>query len=343
MLDIIERRFLRFAGKLWETGEFEPGVGWETVRIARRPSCAPGYSLELVDDAGNVLVETGVELSESACRVQGTRGMTGSQVIGYLPLHAKGHTIIFRQSDRILHRTEIAASPPRIAITGLEIDKKGCVHIRWEAEHDRRLKFNIVFVDAKQRTIPVARELSDNHLLLETADLPGDPGCSIAVLATDGLRSAMARSERFDLPEQPPRLMILLPNDGDSVAPDQPISLLGHAHGAAGQALPDDELIWSVDGQIVARGQRMAPAGPFEPGLHRLELAYLAGSEVGVRSHVEIHVAERSPEQRAWRAIAASLSNASHRIDGNATKLPVEKASNSSFPESRSRVDVGAE
>src|SRR5436309_2123796 len=117
MIEVIERGFLRFVGKLWETGEFEPGIGWETARIARRPSCTPGYTLELIDDAGNVLIETGVELSEPACRVQGTRGMTGQKVIGYLPLHAKGHSVVFRRGDRILHRTEIAASPPRIAIT----------------------------------------------------------------------------------------------------------------------------------------------------------------------------------------------------------------------------------
>jgi hypothetical protein len=317
MAEVNERRFLRFVGKLWETGEFELGVGWETARIARRPLCTAGYALQLLDDAGNVLVETSVELRGPTCRVQGTRGMTGQKVIGYLPFVANGRTVVFRQGDRIRYRTEVAASPPRIAITGLETNGEGRVHVRWEAEHARHLRFNVVFVDAKRRAIPVARELSDSHLLLATVDLPGGPGCSFAVLATDGLRSAMVRSDRFDLPEQPPRLTIMMPNDGDLIVPDQPISLLGHTRDAAGRPLPDDGLIWSVDDRIVARGQRMAPAGPFEPGAHRVELAYLSGSEVVVRSHVQIHVAERSPEQHAWRTISASRTATLRRIDGD--------------------------
>ena len=302
----MERRFLRFVGKLWETGEFEPGVGWETARIARRPSCAAGHALQLLDDQDDVLVETGVELHVSMCRVQGTRGVTGKKVIGYLPLLVKARAVVFRKGERVLHAVQLAAAQPRIAITSVDVDAAGCVHLRWEAEHDRRLRFNVVFVDAKRRAIPVARELSDSHLTFATAELQCGPGCSVAVLATDGLRSAMVRSEQFDLPEQPPRLTIMMPNDGDLVAPDQPISLLGHARDAAGRALPDDELIWSVDDRIVARGRRMASAGPFEPGVHCVELAYASGSEIAVRSHVQLHVAERSPEQHAWRMISAS-------------------------------------
>lgn len=317
MVEVMERRFLRFVGKLWETGEFELGVGWETARIARRLSCTPGYTLTLLDNISNVLVETGVEVTVPACQVQEMRGITGQKVVGYLPLHPEGRKIVFRHGEQILHRSEIAASSPRISITGLETDTEDRVHVRWEAEHDGPLKFNVVFVDAKQRTIPIARELSDNYLVLATADLQGGSGCSIVVLATDGLRSAMARSDRFDLPEQPPRLLILLPNDGERVAPDQPISLLGHSYDAAGRALPDDALVWSVDDQIVARGQRMAPAGPFEPGLHRIELAYILDNEVGVRSHVDIHVAERSAEQDAWRTISEGLSNSVQWIDAD--------------------------
>ena len=65
------------------------------------------------------------------------------------------------------------------------------MHVRWEAEHDRPLQFNVVFLDAKQRAIPLARELSDSHLTFASAELPGGPGCSVAVQATDGLRSTI--------------------------------------------------------------------------------------------------------------------------------------------------------
>jgi hypothetical protein len=315
MAKMKNRRFLRFVGKLWETGEFEPGIGWETTRISRRPCCTTGYTLQLLDGAGKVLVEAGIEQRVPTCQVQGTHGVTGKKIIGYLPFDGRGRKIIFRQGDLIRYQIEIAATSPHIEITSLEIDGNGCVHVRWNAEHERALWFNVVFVDAKRRAISVARELSDSHLTFATAELPGGPGCSIAVLATDGLRSSMARSEQFDLPQQPLRLVIMMPNDGDYVAPDHPISLLGNAHDMAGRALPDDALVWSIDNRVVARGQRMAPAGPFEPGLHCVELAYLSGDDVVACTQVKIRVPERSPEQHAWRTISARRTHKSAKDD----------------------------
>ncbi len=307
MPTMVERRFLRFTGKLWETGEFECGYGWETERIMRRPIWDGEHTLQLMDDAGSVLVETGVELAVSTCQVQGTRGITGRKVIGYLPFHPRGGSVVFRRGDQIFYRSKLAASTPQIAITTLEQGGDGQLHLRWEATHELPLRFNVVFVDAGRRAIPIAREVAEYDLTIDTTKLQGGNGCSLAVLATDGLRSAMVRSERFDLPEQSPRLMIIMPNDGDLVSPDEPISLLGHAYDLAGRILSDEHLTWSIDGVIVARGQRLAPAGPFEPGRHRIELACILGNDLAVRSHVHVNVAEPSAEQHAWRTISASL------------------------------------
>jgi hypothetical protein len=305
--DIPERRFLRVAGKLWETGEFEPAIGWETARIARRPVCAEGYSLQLLDDEGRLLLKTGVEVRVPLCRVRGARGVGGHRVNGYIPLVPNARALVFRQGARILYRTDLAPVPPQITITGVEAPGSDSVRVRWKAKHDRELRFNVVFIDAARRATPVARELTESYLTFSAADLGGGAGCSIAVLATDGLRSAMARSKPFDLPEHPPILTILAPNDGDVIAPDQPVSLHGHARDAAGRSLPDDGLVWYVDGELVARGLRIAPAGPFEPGAHRVELAYVSGEQVKARSRVQLRVPECSPEHHAWRAISASL------------------------------------
>ena len=300
----MERRFVRFVGKLWESGEFEPAIGWETERIARRPRPDPDHRLQLVDDSGGVLVESAVELRVPTCRVQGADGMTSARVVGYLPLHPDGRAVLLLRGERVLHRAELATERPRITIVDAEVGDDGCVRAHWQAEHDRPLWFSLVLVDSRRRAIPVARELSESHIALETADLPGGPGCSLAVLATDGLRSAMARSHPFHLPEKSPRVAIVAPRDGEMLAPDEPISLLGHAHDLAGQSLPDEHLTWSVDEQVVARGRRLAPAGPLEPGDHRVELAYVQGSEVAVRAEVHLTVSERSPEQEEWLKVS---------------------------------------
>ena len=302
---------MRFVGKLWENGDFDSGTGWETARISRRPFCADGYSLELLDEQGRVLTEAGVELREPACRVKVARGMSGNRVSGYLPYVSSGRTLVFRKGERTLYRSDIAPTAPRLAITSVKATGHGRVQARWDARHDRELRFSVVLLDAQERAVPVARELKDNHLDFSAADLPGGPGCTLAVLATDGLRSSTARSEKIDLPLHLPILTILMPNDGDAIAPGQIVSLVGHARDAAGRPLVDDGLVWSVDGQAIARGRRMAPAGPFEPGEHRVELTFETEEHAQVRAHIQLRVANRTPEQEAWLAISKSMRSVS--------------------------------
>jgi hypothetical protein len=301
------RRFLRFVGKLWENGEFEPGIGWETTRISRRPVRADGYSLELLDDQDRVLVEAGVEVRVPICRVKVARGMSGRRVNGYLPFVPNGRVLVFRKDERTFYRAAIAASAPRLSITSVKATSHGRVQVRWDARHDRDLRFSVVLLDAQNRSVSVARGLTESHLDFSVTDLPGGPGCTVAVLATDGLRSSTARSETIDLPQHPPMLTILTPNDGGVIAPGQIVSLVGHARDAAGRPLTDDGLVWSVDDQVIARGQRMIPAGPFEPGEHRVELAYVLENQPRTRFHIRLRVPDRTPEQDAWRAIAATM------------------------------------
>jgi hypothetical protein len=275
-----ERRFLRFAGKLWETGEFEPGVGWETARIARRPRPTPGYRLQLLDETGGVLVEAGVKLlGGGECRSRGTDSVTRQRVVGYVPLHGKARSLAFARDGRLLYGVKLAARATRIALTSLDLDTSGRLHVSWDANHDRRLWFNVVVLDAERRAMPVVRELSDTKLVFPTDGLPGGRGCSIAVLATDGLRSTMVESRRFDLAEQPPRIAIVPPRDGETLPP----------------------------GEIVARGQRLAAAGPLEPGGHEIELVFIRDGEIVARDAVRLRVPERSTEQERWRAVSSSI------------------------------------
>lgn len=324
----MERRYLRFVGRLWDSGEFEPGTGWETTRIARNSRPTPGYLLQLLDSSDDLLVDAGVTLRTGACGGHGGRGMASRPVSGYLPFHPAGRTVVFRKEATVLHTASLAAAPPRIAVGQVDLGGAGRIHLAWAVEHENPLWFHVVLVDGAGMATPVAQGLTEPRLVLATAGLPGGPGCALAVLATDGLRSAMARTEPFDLPRQPARLVILTPADGDTLPADQPFSLLGRAHDAAGRPLPDDQLVWLVDGQIMARGRRMVPAGPLAPGDHRVELAHASDDGEARRATARLRVNERSPAQESWRAIVSAHDAAGRDAGGlDAQRLPRGEAS----------------
>jgi hypothetical protein len=303
------RMFLRFAGKLWENGEFEPEPGWETGRIVRRPRPDRDHQLELLDAAGAVVVRGVVELRADACRARGAEAVTATGVVGYLPLHDAGRTVVFRNDARVLYRVDLALEKPQIRVVEKRVEPCGRIHLRWEAEHERALTFDVVFIDGHRRAFRVCRRLTENHTVLDTGDLPGGQGCALIVVATDGQRSASVRTDGFDLPEKPPRLAILMPADQEILSPDRPSSLLGHAHGACGCSLPDDRLTWSVDDRVVARGQRLATLPTLAPGSHRIDLSYVRDNEKPVVASVTVTVAERSPEEQAWLQVSQSFAS----------------------------------
>lgn len=305
----MDRTFVRFTGTLWESDEFTPGVGWETVRIARRPRADTEgpYRLRLVDEADAVLVEVPVERRTDGCRRRETDGMDRERIVAYLPLPPAGRAIDLVRGDRILHRAELAPERPTVAIVDLVVDGEGQVRVRWEASHDRPLSFNVLFVDGRGRAIPVAAGVREPQLALATTELPGGPGCTLAVLATDGLRSGMARSDPFDLPERPPRVVIVSPADDGVLPPDQPLSLIGFALDPAGRGLPDERLVWMVDGHPIAEGQRLVATDPMAPGGHEIALIYRGDGDVTARAVARVAVAERSPEHDEWQRVSAAL------------------------------------
>ena len=79
------------------------------------------------------------------------------------------------------------------------------------------------------------------HLSRTSADLRSALGGRgwLDVLATDGARSASARTDPIEVAGAPPRVWIQRPKAGEVLRPDQPVSLCGLAVGAAGGALTD--------------------------------------------------------------------------------------------------------
>ncbi len=102
-------------------------------------------------------------------------------------------------------------------------------------------------------------------------------------------------------------MTIVSPVDGDEIPPDQPFSLLGSAHDAAGEPLSPEDLVWRIDGRIVAEGQELAAAGPLPPGDHAVVLEVRASGEPQAAAEVSLVVPERTPEQEEWLRVSAGF------------------------------------
>jgi hypothetical protein len=301
------RSFLRVFGRLKADGGYEPVAGWETSRLARRAHADPAFTLELQDERGARLAIGALERRLEGCSRPGLRTSDVDRIIGQILLHPQATTLVLSHHDAILYKSAIASQPPTIRSIQLVRKDDQTWHVEWQAEHSKPLTYNLVFIDPLRRTVPIARGLNATSFTLDTSRLPGGGACRIALLATDGTRSTCLRSDPFEVRACPPDLFILVPGMNEVVQPDQPFSLIGRAHDAAGRELPATGISWRIDDEVVAKATGVVLVGPLRPGEHVIEMEHLdsAGTRTIVRTNIS--VAALTCDHHDWRNVQQEI------------------------------------
>jgi hypothetical protein len=301
---------LRFIGRLWENMVFERAPGWETDVVQRRPEPGDGeYQLELRDDRGEVLLRVAPEVDFHRKTTIGPSEMLWADIVAYVPLHPDGRELVLRRGDLVLHREDVAREPPRIEVTGVEPSSAGRVEIRWRADAPEggELTFDLLYIVGRERAFYIARGVRESSYAADLASYPGGREIEIAVLASDGTRSAYALSTPFEVEEKPPRVLIHSPRPDAVLPADQPVSLSGQATDVAGATLPREHLRWEVDGREIGRALDVAMATDLEPGRHEVVLRYEDPDGLGGEQRSTFAIAERSEEQQRFAELRAQL------------------------------------
>ncbi len=300
--------FIRFDGTLLENMVFERKPGWETELVAHRPTEGDGtYQLELRDADGKVLVSVSPRVDfQKFCTLQ-DHAMRSTRVVAYLPFKPEGREMVFRRGDYEIDRDTVAADPPRVRITEVKSQPRGRVRIGWRSTHPagKPLTYNVAYLAHAKRGFILVRGIRRTEYIADLSRFPGGIAARLAVLATDGTRSAFAVSKRINVTAKAPRVSIQAPIDRAELPADQPVTLSGLAVDIAGATLPDEFLLWRLDGEEVARGTRLALAQGLQPGEHRATLRYKPEKGVATEASVTFIVARRSrDQQRLLRLLA---------------------------------------
>lgn len=294
------RTFVRFQGILWEGLVFDHIPGWETEIVHLRSAEGDGTcAVELRDEDAGVLVTVFPEIRFR--RQMPNTGQDSADVLAYVPLHPEARELVLRRGDRQLFSAPVASRPPELRVTDTVPMEKDRVQMRWSAQHSLPLSFLVLYLTEDDRAFVVAGHLTETAMEADLSALPGSRRGRLAVLATDGLRSAFQTSPAFHVSTKPPRVWIQAPVGGSALPADQPLSLIGLATDVGGMRLSDEGLVWLVDGKVVIRDIAVAPATGLEPGVHGITLRYEMAGRVVAEAALEVTIAERSPEQeRMW-------------------------------------------
>jgi hypothetical protein len=93
----------------------------------------------------------------------------------------------------------------------------------------------------------------------------------LILYATDGVNTSPVATLPIALPKQGPAVAITAPGDGDVLLLDEPVVLRGEGWDVEDGLLPEADLVWYVDEEMVGNG-RLLPILDLAEGTHTARL-----------------------------------------------------------------------
>lgn len=203
----------------------------------------------------------------------------------YLPVHNEAQLLRILGKDKVvLWERKRPAMRPRVKVTSCQVSPKGHVRMVWQSNvapgsiGDTWVQWQREGADDGWRVLRVRVTGSEVRIPLES--LPSGRA-RLRVVVHDGFSSVAAVTGRVTVPERGPRVGIIHPVSG--LVRGRPVYLLlwGYGVDGSGAPLPDEGLVWRVNGEEVGRGRTV----PFVPGeklaRYRIELAARDGKRTG--------------------------------------------------------------
>jgi len=192
---------------------------------------------------------------------------------------------------------DVPSEPPKVRIVSPEGGGQlsGKVRVAWEGQSDDKLLHYLLRYsnNGGQSWRVVAPTLRVTEYIVDLDRLPGGEKCQFQVLATEGIRTGMAISKPFSVPQKPRETTIISPPTGAVVVPGQTVTLVGESFSPdIGSAHPS-EMQWSsdLDGQLGV-GQEIN-LSTLRLGLHKISLQTPDG--YGGQSITSIQIEVKAP------------------------------------------------
>lgn len=253
------------------------------------------YAVQVRDCSGALIAER--RFSPSFIDVEGepVEFVSFDQV---LAAPATACSITLGHNDDALDTRIISANSPVVNMLSPNGGEtwEGEVTVEWQAgdgDGDDLLFTLLYSADGGMAWQPVATRLSGTAHSVDSSQLPGSDDARLRILVTDGANTSLDDSDAaFRVVDKPPSVTIITPADGATVGPGEPLTLRGRAVDTLGNALPDDRLLWNVDGEPVGMGSAVSVF--LDEGVREIALMYMDGDVPVATDSASISIADHS-------------------------------------------------
>jgi hypothetical protein len=214
---------------------------------------SPGdYSLELQTDEGVTLESIPFFVSFTSVELKELNSVPFSYNIS---AHPDAEKIVLKHGEDILDSVMASDNPPAVTVTSPTGGENwnSMETITWDSGDldGDNLTFAVYYSpDEGGQWMPIASGLEEERYVVDADSLPGGTGGKIRVIANDGFHSTTADSNStFTVPPSAPLVTINNPIDEDTYPSNVSIDLAGSATDLLASSFPEENFIWSLDGQ----------------------------------------------------------------------------------------------
>src|SRR5215208_703168 len=175
-----------------------------------------------------------------------------------VPWYPKAQRIVFFRQGEERDTLEIEERPPEeVRIHAREIED-GVMRVEWRAEHpgeyeEEALTYLLRYSnDGGDTWTTIAANLSQNGRVINHDQLPGGERCLFQVVASGGIRTAVAETDPFAVPWEPRQAYILSPKPEAAFVEGEPVTLVGEGASSDFETTNIEDMVWtsSKDGHL---------------------------------------------------------------------------------------------
>lgn len=209
-------------------------------------------SCRLMDDQDRVLLEHHCDINNPH-QYADDYYLELHEVIAWHPVATK---IAFFRNGVANQPIPIEAEPPAVELVEVHRTKRDAdlARVQWRGSHPQKaLTYALRYSnDGGTSWRAVAADLAESSFVVNLDLLPGGNDCIFEVIASSGIRTSTARSERLDVARKPGAARILRPAPGSRFSHGEPVEFVGGAFSPDFGTSEFDEVLWTsnLDGVI---------------------------------------------------------------------------------------------
>jgi hypothetical protein len=249
------------------------------------------FSINLVNSTGNTIAQFPfqpleyTDTPENESRI----AMIG-EVVPFLP---DTRRIVIVEGNRTLFERDVSANAPLVEILPENIEGllQGNFTLQWrgtDVDGDE-LSYSVLYSPDNGKTWdPIAVNIKDEHILLNTDDLPASERGLFRVVATDGVNTGVDDSDNtFRISSKPPVVGIVSPLNESNFTSAHTIVLDGYVNDIDGVDLNNTKsFVWTSDIQGILGYGSFISVTNLEPGNHTI--TFTAQDESGQKDDASI-------------------------------------------------------